>query len=144
MILCSVFSDLSYPCSLFVRTLSITQFCVLRRTVLFLTAPLGSCPMFSFYHKCSLSYLLPLVPFYSQLTVCLYPSFLQGWIPRLVYILLIPTGCPARTPLSRCVFRFCASNHLSFVSLHSCSIDCYEMLALPLFFLSAASFSFGQ
>lgn len=34
------------------------------------------------------------------MAVRLQLSFLQGWIPRLLYILLILTGSPARTPLS--------------------------------------------
>lgn len=146
MILCSVLSDLSYPSSLSVKTLKYNPVLCPKDNSSIYQCPTGFLfHVLFFYHKHSLSTcsLCPVLSTFMQ-SVCVHLSFLQGCIPRLVYIFLIPTGSPARTPLSSCVFSFCASNHLSLVSLHSCSKYCYEMLALPLFFLSAASFSFVQ
>lgn len=113
--------------SLSVITLSITQSYVLSRTGLVLTAPLASCPMlFFFFFTLSIArvlalYLLVFSAFLQSVSVHLHPSFLQGWIPRLLYALLIPTGSPSRTPSSSSFSSFCASNHPSLVSLNTCS-----------------------
>lgn len=79
LILCWVLNDLSYPCALSVKTLSITQFWVLRTAVLFLTAPLDSCPRVCFfYYKPSLSTcsLPPVFSTFLQSVVCFSSSLI--------------------------------------------------------------------